>query len=63
MPKGWEVRCVHTWRKANQVEDCLANLAHDLDLGTHVWETPPSRCVNLLVCDVAGVSFLCVSRL
>lgn len=57
MSKSWEVRCVLIWREAYQMADCLANLAHDLGLGTHVWESPPSRCSNLLVCDVAGVLF------
>lgn len=41
MSKSWEIRCIHTWREANQVANCLANFARDLGLGTHVWEVPP----------------------
>ncbi|XP_057432959.1 uncharacterized protein LOC130725784 [Lotus japonicus] len=57
MLKDWEVICRHTLREANQVADCLANLAHSLDLGTHVLDVPPPSCRNLLFFDVTGVSY------
>ncbi|XP_057419026.1 uncharacterized protein LOC130713258 [Lotus japonicus] len=57
MERAWEVRVVHVRREANQVADCLANMAHDLTLGIHVIERAPPNCSSLLLADVSGVSF------
>lgn len=47
MLKEWEVQCLHIQREANQVVDCLTNMAHSLELGIHVHEAPPPSCRNL----------------
>ncbi|XP_057418459.1 uncharacterized protein LOC130712657 [Lotus japonicus] len=57
MQKDWEVICRHTLREANQVADCLANMAHSLALGHHVYDAPHPRCRDLLFFDVMGVAY------
>lgn len=47
---------MHTFREGNQVADCLANMAHDLDLGIHHLDVPPSCCSSLILFDCMGVS-------
>lgn len=57
MVQAWEIKVQHTLREANQVADHLANMAHDLELGTHVLSDPPHSCRDLLLFDVMGVAY------
>lgn len=55
--KDWNFKCVHIMREANQVADGLANLAHSLPVGTHLFEAPPPSRLSKLLFDRLGVTF------
>lgn len=55
--RNWEFQCVHVCREANCVADELANMAHDLDFGLHVLDSPLPQVSNLLLFYVTGVTF------
>ncbi|CAN1151683.1 Putative ribonuclease H protein At1g65750, partial [Linum perenne] len=38
--REWEVSIHHIFREANHAADFMANLGHNLDLGTHVFQVP-----------------------
>ncbi|KAJ1403339.1 Ribonuclease H domain [Sesbania bispinosa] len=46
--KAWQVVLSHSFREGNRVADCLANSAHNLDLGLHLFHNPPGFCWDLL---------------
>ncbi|CAN1176039.1 Putative ribonuclease H protein At1g65750 [Linum perenne] len=54
--RDWEVSINHIFREANFVADYLANIGHDLDLGTHVFLYPDSTLLYWLRYDLFGVS-------
>lgn len=39
--RRWHLHFQHTCREGNKVADCLANLAHSLPFGDHVFQSPP----------------------
>lgn len=53
--KPWELKFSHIVRECNSVADYLANKAHSLPLGLHMWEQAPVECINLLLGDSLGI--------
>ncbi|CAN1154630.1 Putative ribonuclease H protein At1g65750 [Linum perenne] len=45
----------HVYREANFAADYLANIGHDLDLGTHVFLYPDTKLLYWLRYDLMGV--------
>lgn len=39
--RDWMVRVTHVLREGNNVADFLANLGQSMDLGLHLFESPP----------------------
>ncbi|CAN1781229.1 Putative ribonuclease H protein At1g65750 [Linum perenne] len=54
--RDWEVSIHHVYREANFTADYLANVGHDLDLGTHVFLYPDTKLLYWLRYDLMGVS-------
>lgn len=56
MRENITVRISHCFREANKVADWLASTyAHTTEVGLHMLDAPPPKCVMLLTEDVAGV--------
>lgn len=53
----WRTRITQGLREDNGVADWLANYAHSLSLGPHVLDVSPLGCSDLLLHDLAEVSF------
>ncbi|CAN1770919.1 Putative ribonuclease H protein At1g65750 [Linum perenne] len=54
--RDWEVSIHHIYREANFAADYMANLGHDLVLGTHVFMYPDAKLLYWLRYDLMGVS-------
>lgn len=55
MRGNWKVRISHGFREGNRLADFLATYAHTTEVGLHVLDVPPPRCIKILTEDVAGV--------
>ncbi|CAN1154631.1 Putative ribonuclease H protein At1g65750 [Linum perenne] len=53
--REWDVLIHHVYREANFAADYLANIGHDLDLGTHVFLYPDTKLLYWLRYDLMGV--------
>ncbi|KAJ1412156.1 Ribonuclease H domain [Sesbania bispinosa] len=60
--KPWELKFSHIVKECNSVADFLANKAHSMPLGLHMWVNPPWDCNNFLLGDRLSV-FHCHSSL
>lgn len=57
MNKIGRVKITHGLREANKPPDWLANRAHELEMGTTIFEVSPGECRSLLEDDRRGVAF------
>lgn len=55
--RDWETRIPHVLREGNRVANFLANMAHSLDFGLHVFRDMPIGCGCLAFQDSISVSF------
>ncbi|CAN1762396.1 Putative ribonuclease H protein At1g65750 [Linum perenne] len=53
--RDWEITIYHIYLELNNVADFLASLAHDLDLGTHVFPFADNNLPYWLIYDQIGV--------
>ncbi|CAN1199163.1 Putative ribonuclease H protein At1g65750 [Linum perenne] len=54
--RDWVISTHHVYREANFAADYLANIGHDLHLGTHVFLYPDNQLLYWLRYDLMGVS-------
>ena len=47
----------HIYRQANFVADDLANCAHSLPLGLHIFSSPPASINHIIIHDMYGVAY------
>ena len=52
---GWEVKCTHCFREANQVADILANMGSDGSVGVTIHRSPPRGVLKPLYAHSSGV--------
>ena len=53
----WEVKVCHTLREGNRGADALANIGINFPIGLHLFENAPPEVHEIILQDVAGVSF------
>ena len=55
----WNVKFVHCYQGSNSVADCLAKLAHSMEVkweGMISFNQPPKSCLNVTSEDLRGLS-------
>lgn len=57
--RDWVVNVQHVYREVNICADYLANMGHNMILGVHGLNTPPTEMFQLLQTDMVGV---CIPR-
>ena len=54
--RNWQVSLTHIFREANSVADFMANMAHSLPHGVHLFSSPPVGIYSIIVQDSFGVT-------
>ena len=58
--RNWQVCLTHIYREANSVADFMANMAHSLPNGMHLFTSPPVGIYSIILQDMIGVAKPCV---
>ncbi|KAL9444513.1 hypothetical protein AB3S75_017659 [Citrus x aurantiifolia] len=54
--RNWQVSLSHIFREANSVADFMANMAHSLPHGIHLFTSPPVGSYSIILQDMIGVA-------
>lgn len=57
LKRDWNVDLKHIYREANYAADALANYAHSLPLGLHIFNSPPAFINPFVWHDMYGVGY------
>ena len=56
LSRNWQTSITHIYREANSAADFMANMAHSVLLGLHVFSNPPMGIYSIISQDIFGVT-------